>query len=121
MATTTLNMLVIVPNGRWPTKPYPMEVPVNKLGEPDFEVLRPKIMQALAPASDYEHVLVFWWNRYTDMFVDETGVLKGLPVNERATEIYLNNLRVHAPGSDALILPPSIHGPAVLFDKKVWF
>ena len=57
---------------------------------------------------------------YLDMFVDETGHAKDLPRNEAATAIYRANwLRQH-PGTDPESLP-FIAGPAVLFDRRVWF
>jgi len=88
---------------------------------PDFHRdIRPHVLEALAPAKDYERVNVFWFNRYTDMFVDEIGVLKGLPINVLATEIYLNNLRVHAPELLEREGHAFIHGPAVLFEHAVY-
>ena len=69
---------------------------------------------------DLEHVRVFWKGEYLDMFVDEEGIRKRLPVNILATIVYHNNMKVHAPerlGDD----PPEIYGPAVLFMRRVWF
>lgn len=46
--------------------------------------------------------------------------LKGLPVNSKATDIYLNNLRIHDPTSPDLYDPPNICGTAVWFEDRVW-
>jgi hypothetical protein len=54
------------------------------------------------------------------MFVDEDGHGRERPRNEAATTIYRANwLRQH-PGVDPETLP-WIAGPAVLFDRRVWF
>lgn len=58
--------------------------------------------------------------RYTDMFVDEESAIKGLPLNEKATQIYRCNHLTHRPTADAESMP-SIYGTAVLFDERVWF
>lgn len=62
--------------------------------------------------------------RHLDMFVDETGLIKGLPRNDKATIIYR---RANLCGMSA-VLPVSnpellnvIVGPAVLFNRRVWF
>jgi hypothetical protein len=118
---TTVRLFLSLPGER-DLKESAVEVEVNGDGQPTFwGPLHDTIMRMIAPAEHFEHVRVFWWDRYTDMFVDDVGALKGLPVNEVATEIYLNNLRVHDPDSQHLIAPPSIHGAAVLVDKKVWY
>lgn len=80
------------------------------------ELLRP-----LLDGNDLERVNVFWSGAYTDMFVDETSALKGPPRNEAATAIYRNNWLTHQePGADPESLP-AIYGPAVLFNRRVWF
>lgn len=58
---------------------------------------------------------------YLDMFIDEDGHSRDRPRrNEKATAIYRANwLRQH-PSTDPETLP-WIAGPAVLFDKRVWF
>jgi hypothetical protein len=119
MAQKLLQMIVMTADGKKTGKLISVEL--NPDGTPVFELLRSHIMTALEPAEDYEHVNVFWQGEYRDMFVDETGALKGLPRNDKATTIYLNNMRTHDPENPALIDPPAIYGPAVLFDTKVWF
>ena len=62
--------------------------------------------------------------RGLDMFVDEIGLIKGLPRNEKATKIYR---AANQAGMSAV--PPMknpellnvIVGPAVLFNRPVWF
>lgn len=58
--------------------------------------------------------------KYTDMFVDEDGLTKGLPRNEKATEQYRRNWLKQHPGTDPERLA-FIVGPAVVFDRRVWF
>jgi hypothetical protein len=87
--------------------------------EPGFDALD-QLLRPLLDGGDLEHVNVFHDGRYTDMFVDEIGMLKGLPRNEAATAIYRNNTLVHVPGTNPESLP-AIYGTAVLFNRKVWF
>ena len=72
-----------------------------------------------------EHVTVFCdftggrTFRYLDMFVNEEGHLLGLPINAFATAIYQNNTIYHDPQIRQEDIP-TIAGPAVLFEEKVW-
>lgn len=56
----------------------------------------------------------------TDMFVDEIGLMKGLPRNDKATEHYRRNWLSKHPNT-----PPEhlgfIVGTAVVFDRRIWF
>ena len=58
--------------------------------------------------------------KYTDMFIDENGMITGQPRNEEATEHYRRNWLKQHPGT-----PPErlgfIVGTAVIFDRQVWF
>lgn len=68
-----------------------------------------------------EHVSVLWHGKACDMFVGETSSINGRMIrNIRATEIYRNNWLTRHPGTDPESMP-SISGPAVLFDRRVWF
>ena len=72
-----------------------------------------------------EHVTVFWSfdgeePRYLDAFVCENGIIVGLPVNRKATEIYRNNVRVHDPAEYDPARMSVIVGTMVLFEEKVW-
>lgn len=78
-----------------------------------------RIMEEYLGDAYFERVRVFWNGEYTDMFVDEDGIAGGLPVNPVATMIYRNNVAVHDPMK--LLGAPSIHGPAVLFSRRVYF
>jgi hypothetical protein len=69
---------------------------------------------------DLERVRVFHDGAYTDMFVDDESIGKGLPVNEAATAIYRCNVLTHDKRAKAEDLP-KIYGPAVLFSREVWF
>jgi len=105
--------------------------------EPGFEEIR-KIFEEFIPDCDMEHVSVLFDPGYieakdhvykgkpTDMFVDEIGVLKGLPANFQATQIYMaNTIRKYGPAYVTKLLQagaaPLIHGPAIVFDRQVWF
>lgn len=105
-----------------------------KLIEPLLGDLKARTMRLLdlevdlpLPASrvHMDHVTVFIGEThetgyYTDMFVDEHSVEKGLPINPLATRIYENNWLVHRPG-EPFPHEGKIHGTAVLFHDKVWF
>jgi hypothetical protein len=117
--TVKLKMYVMLP-GKEDMEEREVDCRLDNYGRPAFtQDLRHLIMAALTPLDNYEHVNVFWWGRYLDMFVDEMGMLKGRDINRLATKVYHENVRVHQP--DLLRGAESIHGPAVLFDKKVWF
>jgi hypothetical protein len=61
-----------------------------------------------------EHVSVLYNDKHCDMFVDEEGLLKHLPVNEVATRIYWNAGRVR--GGTPIV------GTAILFpERRIWF
>ena len=87
--------------------------------QPGYELLRKLVEPALEDAH-MERVNVFHNGKYTDMFVDDSGALNGLPPNPAATAVYRNNVLTHQPESNADDLP-EIYGTAVLFDRKVWF
>ena len=66
-----------------------------------------------------ERVTVFWEQGYCEMYVDEIGQIKGLPLNPRATEIYRNNIMVHEPGRHVATDLPTVAGDVVLFDRRI--
>lgn len=76
------------------------------------------VLNKFIPPGYIEHVNVFWEGKYMDMFVDEDGHRKRLPVNIWATKIYWNNTIVHQPEL-ADELTEMIVGDAVLFKKGV--
>lgn len=88
--------------------------------EPGFDALAKIIRPILGKGRDLERVNVLHEDRYTDMFVDDSGLLDDLPLNEKATAIYRNNVLKHEPGTAPESLPP-IAGTAVLFSRRVWF
>lgn len=103
-----------------PGQSMPNVVQVDLKDGPGLDALRKVIMPHLKGAEWMEHVAVEYNSKRRDMFVDETGALKGLPINEAATKIYQTYwLRTH-PGT----IPNSIsqiYGVAVLFpDNEVW-
>jgi hypothetical protein len=78
------------------------------------------LLLPLLNGCDLEHVAVLHNGERADMFVDETGSLKGLPRNEAATAVYRNNWLTQHPKKSPEALP-AIYGPAILFSKRVWF
>lgn len=88
--------------------------------EPGYTDLAKIIRPLIGRGRDFERVNVFHEGKYTDMFVDDSGMLDGLPINEVATAIYRNNVLTHEPGTRAEDLP-EIRGNAVLFSRKVWY
>lgn len=87
--------------------------------EPDYFQLK-AIIEPVIGNNYFEHVAVLHKGERTDMFVDENGLLKGMPRNERATAIYRNNWLTQHPGTEPETLP-WIVGPALLFSRRVWF
>jgi hypothetical protein len=87
---------------------------------PDYFQLKAIVQPIIGEHNDFERVAVLYQEQPTDMFVDELGVLKNLPRNERATAIYRNNWLKQKPGTHPETLP-WIVGPAVLFSRRVWF
>lgn len=97
--------------------------------DPGYHKLR-EIIAPLLDKGELEHVSVLadfdGGTQYKplDMFVDDRGLLKHLPRNEAATTIYRRaNLtgRSAAPKVDDPEMLSSICGPAILFDRRVWF
>jgi hypothetical protein len=110
-------MTVILPDGTTTDEELnlPREVPLDtfyKLAEPHG-----------IPRGYVEHVTVFHNKKYTDMFVHEEGRLKGLPYNPKATEIYHANAIAHQGQTKQKLIAQGffIVGPALLFDRKVWY
>lgn len=66
-----------------------------------------------------ERVRVLHDGQALDLFVDEGGLDKRLPRNEKATAIYRNNVMTQEPGTDPESLA-CIVGDAVLFSRPVW-
>lgn len=92
--------------------------------EPGYDRLRALIEPLLGDRS-LEHVSVLadfkGGTDYAaaDMFVDETGALNGLPINDAATTIYRRySVLTHRADPDGL---PAIYGVAILFERRVWF
>lgn len=109
---------------------------VSRFGQPSQEIevqlpLRPgydeikKLITPLIDGADLEHVSVLadpnGGDNYRpcDMFVDDMGRLKGLPVNPEATEHYRRFSVLHRGENPESI--PAIHGPAVLLHRRIWF
>lgn len=86
-----------------------------------YAMVKEIVAGVIGEDNDFEHVTVWHDDLYLDMFVDETGVEKDLPVNPIATSIYRANVLAHEPPDSVLLKDlPSIHGDAVLFLEKVW-
>lgn len=96
-------------------KPGTFTIPTR----PGYALLR-ELIEPMLDDARLEHVAVLYQGRRGDMFVDEIGSLRDLPVNEHATAIYRAASITQSPGLDPDSLP-AIHGPAVVFDRQVWF
>lgn len=85
--------------------------------EPGYDCLR-GLIRPLLHDHDFEHVTVLYGGRRADMFVDEMGGCKALPMNEAATAIYrAPTLRRHPDiNPDSL---SAIYGTAILFPSRI--
>lgn len=107
------NYTVIHPDGS--EKTWNIDLPAA----PTLQTLRSLIVHHLA-GGDLEQVSVLHNGKGTDMFVDEEGLLKRLPRNDKATAIYRTHYLKQNPGIDPEQLG-FIAGTAVIFDRRVWF
>lgn len=102
----------------------PQTVNVRMHERPSLAELKAVIMPYLdrgdGTKPNLEHVSVLFQDRPADMFVDEIGLIDGLPRNEAATDIYRSFWRKHHPEDDPESLP-HIAGPALIFSRRVWF
>jgi hypothetical protein len=97
--------------------------------EPGYHKLR-EILTPLLDGAELEHVSVFadfaGGTNYkrADMFVDDRGLLKNLPRNEAATLIYRRANQMGRSSAPPLADPEQLSficGPAILFNRIVWF
>lgn len=68
-----------------------VEIPASEYGELLYSCPCFNFMAQKLEVSHVEHVSVLFNNKHCHMFVDEVGLIRGLPVNPRATRIYYNN------------------------------
>ncbi|MGE4043411.1 MAG: hypothetical protein AB7F35_01065 [Acetobacteraceae bacterium] len=87
--------------------------------QPEYHHIKELAMPLLGGAYP-ERVAVLFNGKPADMFVDEIGMLKGLPRNREATAIYRANRLTKHPDTDPETLP-AIYGTAIVFDQRVWF
>ena len=92
---------------------------INLPAAPTLQTLRSLIVPHL-DGGDLEQIGVLHNGKGTDMFVDEEGLLKHLPRNDKATAIYRAHYLKQHPGIDPEQLG-FIAGTAVIFDRRVWF
>jgi hypothetical protein len=106
-----------------PVRGEPVESEVEfRLDEPDYDELK-LLIEPLLDGARLEHVTVLGEDGKSrrDLFVNEFGSKKGLPINDAATAHYWRNTLSRRPDADMRGMP-QIHGPAVLFpDRQVWF
>lgn len=93
--------------------------------DPGYDALKKIMARHLGEGNWLEHVTVLHDGKPKDMFVDEEGLLKGLPVNIAATEIYHTYSKQQNPSGYAAAamsgqLSPIV-GVAILFHRRVWF
>lgn len=87
---------------------------------PDYEQIKAVVEPIIGAGVYFERINVLHDGRYTDMFVDEEGLLKGLPRNEKATAIYRANWLAQRPGTPPEAIAFTV-GTAVLFSRRIWF
>lgn len=104
------------------------ELNANLPDEPLLQELRSVIepyLKVYRPEARLEHVSVLSQsNTRADLFVDDEGAIRRLPVNLLATQIYhRSSIARGEPHTDGVIDgAPMIHGNAVYFpDRRVWF
>jgi hypothetical protein len=115
---------VVIPASDAPLQTFTAELPDS----PSLKALH-EIIDPLLNGGDLEHVNVLAAFdpgaevQHLDMFVDEIGIVKGLPRNDRATVIYRQATMLGRTGIPAPVDPETldfIAGTAVLFDRRVW-
>jgi hypothetical protein len=122
--TIPIPIMILIPGKRFGEKAV-CRLPRDTTTRRYYEELKRQV-EAIT-GDPMEHVNVFTdfgggrEYRYLDMFVNEAGHLQGMQRNERATEIYRNNVMVHEPFPPPAETLPWIAGPAVLFSERVWF
>lgn len=87
--------------------------------DPGYELIR-DVVKPILNGGELEHVTVLHGGERLDMFVDDMGHSKSLPLNAEATAIYRNNALSRDPNRDPATMP-RIVGVAVLFARRVWF
>lgn len=87
--------------------------------EPGFAAIR-MLVEPLLDNAIMEHVSVLYEGARCDMFVDEMGHSKGLMLNRIATKIYWAASLQREPDANTNAWP-TIVGPAVLFERQIWF
>jgi hypothetical protein len=88
--------------------------------KPSYKEIKALMLPLIEGAEYPEHVSVLFKGAPADMFVDETGVLKGLPRNEAATAIYRANWLKQHPEQHPETLP-HVAGTAVVTGRRIWF
>lgn len=114
----SLSYTVLFANGR--RKAGTAKLPDKQTTASVYAVAEKVVRGVIGDDADVEHVRVWDRGQYRDMFVDEIGHHKHLPLNEQATAIYRANSLAHEqppPDPDEM---PTIVGDAVLFDQQVW-
>lgn len=87
-------------------------------GRPSLEELR-NLIEPHLDGQRMEHVAVLYQGKRCSMFVGDNSAATRIR-NVEATAIYRNNWLTQHPGTDPESLP-AVSGPAVLFDRNVWF
>jgi hypothetical protein len=99
--------------------PEPAYLAIAAIVQPYLGAGRPiERVRVIKPGSETKRELAE--SDAVDMFVDEMGLMIGLPPNPEATRIYRANWLRRNPGADPDSLS-HIAGPAVLFLRQVWF
>lgn len=105
-----------------PGKPA-IEGEVDWPEKPSRQQMRDVVLrEAPGVGTSPEHVTILGPDNETrcDMFVHDEGVRLGLPINDEAT-VHYHRASIVSQGLAHHESWPKVHGPAVLFLRRVWF
>lgn len=94
------------------------EIAVEMKLRPSLDELR-RIVEPYLDGQRMEHVAVLWQGQRCSMFVGDHSASSRIR-NVEATAVYRNNWLTQHPETDPEELP-AVSGPAVLFNRNVWF
>lgn len=97
----------------WPPKPG-IDL-INKLVKP---LLNDSWIEHVSVLYDFHNVGKL---EPSDMFVDEIGALKSLPINREATLIYHTFTNDRRKPKSPLTNLAFIYGTAIIFERRIWY
>lgn len=82
-----------------------------------FQVIENGRLKTIKPGMQY--VSVLYGGKPCSMFVDDEGMVRGRPINARASAVYWTHVLQNSPTADPVTMN-AIYGPALLFDRVIW-